>query len=123
MAMALIPEQIGGALWVIFIASCVIIGLISWLYFRGNTNIDLKRRFHKWSAIVYGAMFFLLIAITFVGRLSPILLFFGAAIALLTYLNIRNTVFCNACGKVTYFNMWFSKIEYCAKCGEKLPDR
>lgn len=120
--MALIPEQIGGALWIIFVASWVIIGLISWLYFRGNTNIDLKRRFHKWSAIVYGAMFFFLIALSFAG-FSFFLLFFGAAIALITYLNIRNTIFCNACGKQSYNYKWFSKIEYCARCGVKLHDR
>src|SRR5262245_41882941 len=75
MAMALIPEQIGGALWIIFFASWVIVALISWLYFRGNTNIEQKRRFHKWSGIVYGTMFFFLVAITTVG-LSFILLFF-----------------------------------------------
>jgi hypothetical protein len=85
-------------------------------------NIDLMRRFYKWSTIVIGAMFFFLIALTFTG-LSFILFFIGAAIALITYWNIRNTLFCNACGKVTYFNMWFSKIEYCARCGAKLPDK
>jgi hypothetical protein len=88
-AIALIPEKISGALWIIFVASFVIIELISWLYFRSNRNIDLKRRFHKWSTIVYGTMFFLLIALTFTG-LSYLLIFIGAAIAFIMYLNIRN---------------------------------
>lgn len=119
--MALIPEQIGGALWFIFIASWVIVALTSWIYFRFNNNIGLKRRFHKWGVIVYGTMFFFLIALS-MGP-SLFLLLFGAAIVLIMYLNIRNTIFCDACGKVTYLNMWFSKIEYCARCGAKLPDK
>ena len=119
--MALIPEQIGGALWFIFIASWAIVALISWIYFRFNNNIGLKRRFHKWGVIVYGTMFFFLISLG-MGP-SFFLLLFGAAIVLIMYLNIRNTIFCDACGKVTYFNMWFSKIEYCARCGAKLPDK
>src|SRR5215510_4078453 len=94
MAMALIPEKIGGALWIIFVASWVIIGLISWIYFRFNTNIELKRRFHKWGVIVYGTMFFFLVALS-MGP-SLFLLLFGAAIVLIMYLNIRNTLFCDA---------------------------
>ena len=86
--MRLTSEQISGLLWVIFIISCVIIELIGRLYFRFYTNIDLKRRFHKWSMIVYGTMLFFLIAFTFTG-LSYVLIFIGAAIALIMYLNIR----------------------------------
>jgi len=39
--------------------------------------------------IVYGTMFFFLIALTFTG-LSSVLIFIGAAIAFIMYLNIRN---------------------------------
>ena len=119
--MALMPEQIGGALWLFFIASWVIVLLISWIYFRFNKDIGLKRRCHKRGVIIYGTMFFFLTALG-MGP-SFFLLIIGAAIVLIMYLNIRNTIFCDACGKTTYINTWFSRIEYCARCGAKLLDK
>ncbi|MFN2596360.1 MAG: hypothetical protein ABR563_04145 [Pyrinomonadaceae bacterium] len=120
MATALIDERIGGALWIIWFVSWVILSLGSRLYFRGNKNIRLKKRFYKWSSLAYGAMFFFLIALS--GMPWFILLIFGAFIALIMYLNIRNTNFCEACGRTIYNYMWLDKAEYCAKCGAKLPD-
>ena len=120
--MDIIPENTRGTLLIIFFASWVIVRLIGWLYFLGNKNIELKRRFYKWSFIVYATMFFFLVA---PGSDSPpfVLLFLGAAIAWVVYRNIRNTIFCNACGKVYYYKGLFNKIKYCPKCGAKLPDR
>jgi hypothetical protein len=43
--MDIIPENTRGTLLIIFFASWVIVRLIGWLYFLGNKNIDLKRRF------------------------------------------------------------------------------
>jgi amino acid transporter len=121
MATALIDERIGGALWIIWFVSWVIISFGSSLYFRGNNNVRLKRQFLKWSVIGSGTTFFFLIALS--GLPWFILLIFGAFIALIMYLNIRNTILCDACGRTFYNYMWFSKIEYCAKCGAKLPDK
>jgi hypothetical protein len=121
MAVALIDERIGGALWIIWFVAWNIIGLVGLFYFRRNKNIELKKRFYKWSAIGTGATFFLLIAL--LNMPWFILLFFGAFIALIMYMNVRNTIICEACGKTIYNHMWFGKIEYCAKCGAKLPDR
>jgi hypothetical protein len=116
----LIDERIGGALFIVWIVSGVVVSLLSLLYFRGGKNVRLKRQFYKWWGVAYGTMFFFLIALS--GMPWPVLLFFGAFIALITYLNIRNTTFCDVCGKTVYNHMWFSRIEYCAKCGAKLPD-
>lgn len=117
----LIDERIGGVLWIVWLVSCVVISLGALFYFRGNKHVGQKRRFYRWSSITYGAMFFFLIALS--GMPWPVLLIFGAFIALIIYLNIRNTTFCEACGRTVYNNMWFSRIEYCAKCGAKLPEK
>ena len=121
MALALISEHTGGLLWIIWFGSSVVIGLGSLAYFRIYPDVNLKRRFHRWFTIAYGAVFFLLIFLS-MGA-SPPLLVFGAAIVLITYLNIRNTIFCDACGKTTYNHAWFDKAEYCAKCGARLPQK
>ena len=119
--MDLIPNDTRGALFIFFFASWFIVQMISWLYFLGNKNIDLKRRVHKWSLIVYGTMFFFLVA---PGSDSPpsVLLFVGIAVVLVVYWNIRSAIFCKNCGKVTY-NRGFGRIKHCAKCGAKLPHK
>jgi ribosomal protein L37E len=118
---SLVSEHTGGLLWFIWFVSSVIIGLVSLVFFRMYPDVNLKRRFHRWFTIAYGAAFFLLIVLS-LGA-SPFILLFGTAIVVITYLNIRNTVFCDACGKTTYNHGWFSKAEYCAKCGARLPQK
>ena len=99
MNLALISESTGGLLWIVWFASSVLIGLGSVAYFRIYPDVNLKRRFHRWFTIAYGVAFFL--AMFFSMGASPPLLLFGAAIVVITYLNIRNTVFCDTCGKTT----------------------
>ena len=120
-AMLLIDEQTGGALWICFFILWVAVGLVNYLYFRGSTDGGRKRRIHRWMVAAYGTTYFLLIALS-IGP-SPVLLFFGAFIALIIYLNIRNTTFCDACGRTVYNHMWLGKADYCAKCGAKLVDK
>ena len=117
----LVSEHFGGLLWVIWFVSSVLIGLGSLVYFRLSPDANLKRRFHRWFTIAYGGGFFLLIVLG-MGA-SPFILLFGTAVIVITYLNIRNTVICDACGKMTYNHAWFSKAEYCAKCGAPLSQK
>src|SRR5437868_4794178 len=64
---------------------------------------------HKWMpryAILIGLLFILMLY----GIPWQVIAFFIApSIALITFLNIRNTKFCDACGKTLYNHMWFSK--------------
>jgi len=119
--MGLTRENIIGLLWIIWFVSFIIIGIASIPYFRANPNIDLKRRFHTWWTIGYGATFFLL-AVLSMGA-SPALLLFAPVIAVIVYLNIRNTTFCDACGKAVYNYFLATKPEYCARCGARLPQK
>jgi hypothetical protein len=120
MSFALITESTIGLLWIVWFAGCILIGVAGVFYLRTNPNASLKRQFHRWWTIGCGAGFFLLILLSLGFSLT--LLFFGAAIAVIAYVNIRNTTFCDACGKATN-HLWVRKIEYCARCGAKLPDR
>jgi hypothetical protein len=119
MSIALIAENTIGLLWIIWFGSFVAIGLASIPYFRAYPDVNVKRQFHRWWTIGYGAMFFLLIALS-MGA-SPSLLLFAPFIALIVYLNIRNTTFCEACGKSVYNYFLVSRPEYCARCGARLP--
>ena len=117
----LVSEHLGGLLWFIWFGTSVLIFVVSAIYFRLYPNPNLKRGFRRGFTIAYGAAFFVLIVLS-IGR-NPVVLVFGAIIALITYLNIRNTVFCDACGKTTYNHAWFERAEYCAKCGARLPQK
>jgi hypothetical protein len=119
MTIALLAENTIGLLWIIWFGSFVIIGLLSIPYFRRYPDVNLKREFHRWWTIGYGATFFLLVFLS-VGA-STWLIFFGGFIALISWLNIRNTTFCEACGKSVYNYFLATKPEYCARCGARLP--
>jgi len=88
-----------------------------WFYF--SKNIELKKRWFPIFMVGGGVLF-----VGFVLLLSGqpmFLIIVIPGVTLITYLNIRNTKFCESCGRTVYNHMWFSKIEYCAKCGAKLP--
>ena len=119
MMIALIAENTIGLLWIIWFGSFVVIGLVSIPYFRTYPDVNVKRHFHRWWTIGYGATFFLLVALS-MGASSSLVLF-GAFIAVIIYLNIRNTTFCEACGKSVYNHFLATKPEYCARCGARLP--
>jgi hypothetical protein len=114
----LIDERLGGMLWIIWFVLCLAISLFAWFYFRGNKDVGRKKLFHRRIVIIGGATFFLLIALS--GMPWPFLLIAGAFIALIMYMNIRNTMFCGSCGRTTYNYEWWSRIEFCSKCGAKL---
>ena len=46
-------------------------------------------------------------------------IFLGVGI-MITLLNLRNTFYCDACGKRTYSPRWFSSSFHCPHCGHKL---
>ena len=119
--MGLTRENIGGLLWAIWFVFFVGVGILSIFYFRKNPNANLKRRFHTAWTIGYGVTFFLLVVFS-IGA-SPALLLFAPVVAAIIYFNIRNTTFCVACGKSFYNHFFATKLEYCARCGARLPQK
>jgi hypothetical protein len=101
-----------------FFAVWVILGVGSALFFHFNRDAQLKKRLMPFFIIGTGVLFALFVLIM-TGQ-PRILLFLVPAVALISWMNLRIINVCNACGRTVYNNVWFSKAEYCSKCGAKL---
>ena len=95
------------------------LGFAQFWFFHFSKDVERKRRLMPVIAGGTGVLFLLFVVVGS-GQLK-LVLFMGPFVALISYINIRNTTFCGACGKTVYNQLFFfSKIEYCAKCGAKL---
>jgi hypothetical protein len=102
----------------IFFIFWIALGIAGSILFYFNKNVQFKKKYFRWYVILAGVLFTL-----FAGMGAPwqvVLFFILPAVSLITFLNIRNTTFCDNCGRTVFNNTWFSKAEYCAKCGAKL---
>ena len=89
------------------------------LFFVFNKDVALKKRVFPRLVIGAGAVFGLVI---FIAAPSPVALLFAPFIALITWLNIRMTRFCAACGKMLINHQWWLRMAFCPYCGAKLSD-
>ncbi|MEA3213537.1 MAG: hypothetical protein QOE70_6594 [Chthoniobacter sp.] len=106
--------------FIAFMAVWVGLGLGSFLFFHFNRNTALKRKLFPAFVILVGVMFggFMYYSI---GRHQPkVLVIFGPALVLITYRNIRQTRFCDSCGKTLYRQPIFSRTQFCPHCGGEL---
>jgi len=104
----------------IFFVVWLALGLAGFFLFYVNKNVQFKRRYFPWYVILGGVLF---ISFGWVMRFSLQMLFLMVpAVALITFLNIKSTKFCDGCGRTIINQMWFTKVEHCAKCGAKLND-
>jgi len=101
-----------------FFGTWVILGVFGvWLSFI-NKNVELKKRilpFMNWGTGVLFAGFVL-----FMTGQPRILYFVGPAVIVIGILNHHLIRVCESCGRTITNNVWFSKMEYCSKCGAKL---
>jgi hypothetical protein len=103
--------------WV-FMAVWVALGAIGWWFFARNRDPKLKRRVLRWGMIGVGLLF-TVFTVLMSGE-AWVLLFVVPAVALISYLNIRLTKFCPSCGAMLYNYNWFSRMNYCSRCGASL---
>ena len=107
-------------LFPIFFVIWVALGVAGFFLFYVSKNVQFKKRFFPWYVILAGVLF---ISFTLVmGFPLGVLYFMVPAVALITFLNIKSTKFCGNCGRTVINQMWFTKVEYCEKCGAKLND-
>ena len=102
----------------IFFVVWIALGVAGFFLFYVSKNVQFKKRYFPWYAILAGVLF-----ISFglgMGFPLEILYFTVPGVALITFLNIRSTKFCDNCGRTIINQAWFSKVEYCGKCGAKL---
>jgi len=106
-------------LW--FIILWVLFGIGSWIFIQTRSDAVQKRLWYRRFCISGGIIFGAFTTVVFAlwGRLlfSLIVLPF---LALIMWLNLRSTFFCDSCGKMTVNQFWFSSFEFCPKCGKKL---
>jgi hypothetical protein len=85
-------------------------------YFRGNA--EFKRKYFRWYAIFGGVIFLTFPA--FSGFPWFMMMFASPFVALIIYLNVRNTMFCDECGRTNMAQIPFVRPKHCSKCGAKL---
>jgi hypothetical protein len=103
-----------------FMVSWVLLGLGSFLFFHFNRNAALKRRVWPVFGIATGLIFASVVYFS-VGRQQPkVLLLMVPALILISFLNLRTTRFCDACGRTLYRQPLFSRTQFCPHCGAEL---
>jgi hypothetical protein len=103
-----------------FFVFWIALGITGFLLFFVNKDVKFKRRYFRWYVILVGVIF-IGFACGTDGSWGA-LAFMGPAVALITYLNIRGTRFCDKCGRTIIDHMPFSRAEYCSRCGAQLLD-
>lgn len=103
----------------IVIAAWIALMVASFFLFYVNKNVRFKKKWFPRFVVLIGVLF--IAFVVWMGAPLAVLFFMVPVIAL-TFLNIRMTSFFDNCGRTITNQMFFSKPEYCAKCGAKLND-
>lgn len=109
-----------GGIFPVFYVVWISLGLAGFFLFYLSKDVTFKKKYFPWYVVLAG---FLFVSFGLISGLPLRLLYIMVpAVALITFLNIRSTKFCDSCGRTMIDQNWFSKVEYCAKCGAKLND-
>jgi hypothetical protein len=105
----------------IYLIGVAAIGIGSWVLIRSRATAKEKKKWADRAVIVSGVFVigfscFMLVMWKHYFWL-PIAI--GAGV-LISYLNIRNTFYCDRCGKRSFCQIWFSDTFHCPHCGNKL---
>ena len=103
---------------IIFFLTWLVLGVVSLYLFFINKNAAFKRTIFPWFVILVG-MLFLSFLILLDGPRRD-LLFMIPLIALISFLNIYRTRFCDACGKTVHNYRGLGRPRQCSKCGSML---
>jgi len=95
------------------------VGSIFWV--RRQPTPQLKKQWSNKLSILGGILFFIfLLAISISWKQPAALLIFTPALAFIIWLQIRNTFYCDNCGKKSQRSNWFASTYHCPYCGHKL---
>lgn len=104
----------------IFFVFWIALAVAGFFLFYANKNVRFKKKYFPWY-VIFSSILFLSFTVK-MGTPLETLFFIVPVLALITFLNIRATKFCDHCGRTIINQMWFTKAEYCAKCGARLDD-
>ena len=102
-----------------FFVVWVVMGIGSFAFFQISKNASLKRRL--WPCVAIGAGVLFIAFVWVMGFKGQAVFFVVPFVALITVLNLRAMKFCDSCGKTIHVQPPFSAVNFCPKCGSKLP--
>ena len=85
--------------------------------FQVRRDAAFKRRYFRWYLVLGAALF--LVFMLVVGAPVQFLALALPMLALITYLNLRMTRFCDSCGRTAY-GPFFAAPRFCPHCGSPL---
>lgn len=105
-----------------FIPTFLVMGVVSFLLFHIRKNAAFRRKWFPRFAILWGVwlVFFSSTMAVLKSRSFESLwelVFLVPAVALIIYLGIKFTKFCDQCGATVYKQNLFSRLRFCPKCG------
>ena len=101
----------------IFMSVWVVLMIVSVIVFFVGKNSKLKRKL--WAPFVIGTGLLFLGFVYLMGK-GHTLYLMVPAVAMISFLNIRSTKFCDSCGKTNINRNLLFTAEYCSKCGERI---
>lgn len=101
-----------------FLGTWIALALISVLL-HFSRDVKRKKRLLPVFTVSVGVLFSIFVLI--MSGEPKTVLFVVPATALITFMNLRLIKVCESCGRTVYNNVWYSKMEFCSKCGAKLP--
>ena len=113
-----------GMLFLIYFVLWLIIGGGGWLYVNTRPTPALRRIWWRRYSIGFAAfvILFMDLMIGASGGVVPALVMLAVLApfgALISWLNIRNTYFCDGCGKRTTSRNPFVRLAFCPRCGAR----
>jgi len=102
----------------VFIGIWIALGIASLWFLYFDKNIARKKRLLPIFIIGSGALFAIFVFL--ISGDLRIMAFVVPAVVLISFLNLRTIRVCSSCGRTIKSGLWFSRAEYCAKCGAKL---
>ena len=84
-----------------------------------DKNVARKKRLIPVFTVGAGVIF-AVFTLLMMGSDLRMMAFVIPAVALITFLNLRQIRVCSACGKTIHSGMWFAKAHYCPRCGGRL---
>ena len=122
------PTMLETGITALFFGTWIVLGIVSFVVFFLGKDTALKRKWFPRFIVLAGVLFVIFsTTIMVLGSQSwwslGILLVVVPAVAVISYLNIKMTKFCDKCGATLINSNWFSPMRFCSKCGAVLDDK
>ena len=115
-------KLLGSILIACFVGTWIVLGIIAMFVFALGKNAPLKKKWFPRFIILVGILF-----VSFTGTMMviqsrsfgslPFVAVMIPFVALISYLNLRCTKFCDNCGATIIDHNPFSRMRFCLKCG------